>query len=398
MRVLNMKIEYINDDIKNGIKYDNNLVSKEYKRLKCPKDVYNPLHIPINSAKWFVLMSERARGKTTNVLLLGMIYNKLYGTEIQYLRTREDMITPKNSKDLFKTIIEYGYVEKVTDGEYNSIQYKSRRWYYAYINEDGEEEKRSIKPFCTMLSIDKAETYKSAYNAPLGDFIVFDEFIERFYQPQQFLMLIDLISTIARQRQSVMIFMLANTIDRNTPYFNELEIIDELDDMAQGDNKIITTKLGTNIYVEILGKRKKESGKLQTEINKLYYGFSNKKISSVTGADTWAVSQYPHTPKDFRILNNHHYIDFNHKLICLEICYDKTVDRHFINCHLATKIYDDSIIYTLDFPKDKRYKYKFGHNNIDKFIFKMYDRNLFTYSDNSVGALVEKYILQALKS
>ena len=75
--------EYINNDKKLGLKYDFNLVKKEFKKLKIPKDVYNPSKLPLDAAKWYISMSPRGVGKTTNILLLGMVMNKLYGTEIQ---------------------------------------------------------------------------------------------------------------------------------------------------------------------------------------------------------------------------------------------------------------------------------------------------------------------------
>ena len=387
-----MNVEYIDGKEKNGIKYDYDLIRKEYRKLKVPKEYYTPLHLPLESVKWLISMSERARGKTTNVLLLGMIFNKLYGTEIQYIRSREDMITPKISHNLFGVIIENGYVEKITDGEYNTVVYKSRRWYYAYFDEEKQEiTKQAHDHFCTMLSIDKNEMYKSSYSAPTGDFIIFDEFIERYYYPQQFVMFLDLLSTIIRSRKSASIFLLSNTIDKNSPYFSEFEIRDAIDDLAQGEHRLVTTPKGTRVFVEIIGKRAKTASKHQKEINSLYYGFQNSKLASITGESAWAVDTYPHTPVDFNVVTKNHYLEYNTKLVNLEICIDPVYERPFVNCHYATKTYDDSVIYTLDFNLDKRYRYKLGVSKLDRYIWDLYARNLFTYADNSVGSLIERY-------
>ena len=69
-----MKIEYHENDKKKGIKYDFSLIRKEFKKLKIPKDVYNPLTIPLEWSKFNVLLSPRSKGKTTNILLLGLIF------------------------------------------------------------------------------------------------------------------------------------------------------------------------------------------------------------------------------------------------------------------------------------------------------------------------------------
>ena len=385
-----MKIEYINGNKLDGIKYDFNFLRNEYNKLKCPKDVYNPSHLPFDNCKWFVILSERARGKTTNLLLFGMLIWWHYGTGICYLRSNEQMIMPKASKDLFSNIISWGYVEKISGNKYNTIVYKSRRWYFAYVDTNGEIVNQANEPFCIMLSIDKNEQYKSVLETK-NDFIIFDEFIERYYYPQQFILLCDLIKTIARARQSVIICLSANTIDLNSPYFNELQIRDKIENMSQGDREIVTTPKGTRICVEILGKKTAKAGKKQSILNSLYYGFDNPKLASITGSDTWAMYNYPHTPKDFKILVKNHYLEYNDKLIQLEIC-ESTNGTIFVNCHQATNTYDDSITYTLDFSTDKNYRYMLGMTEIDNFIWEKYKRNMFTYSDNTIGSLVEKYV------
>ena len=146
-----MKREYINGNKQNGIKYDFNEINKLFKSLNIPKDVYNPTHLPFDSCKWFVTLSERSRGKTTNLLLYGMCIYQLYHTGTCYIRSSEPMIVPKQSKDMFSNIISWGYVEKLTDGIYNTITYKSRRWYFAHVDEDGNIDNQDADAFCIML-------------------------------------------------------------------------------------------------------------------------------------------------------------------------------------------------------------------------------------------------------
>lgn len=388
------EIQYIGNNPQNGIKYDFDLVRKEFRKLKIPKNVYNPSKLPFDASKWFMSMSERSRGKTTNIILLGMVFNKLYGTELQYLRLHEEMITKKNSKDLFSTISvpDYHYIEILTDGKYNGIKYDARRWYYCRYAEDGLIESVADKQFMTMLSIDKAETYKSSYNAPTGDYIIIDEFIERYYYPSFFLNMMDLIKTIARDRMSVMIFMLSNTINKESQWFNDFNIRDAVEPLRKGEHIIHTTPYGTNFYIEILGERIAEDKRKNDKVNQMYYGFDNNKLSSITGAETWSIASYPRTPKEFTIIRRNHYIEFNSKLVNLEICQTEDESTIFINCHYATRTYSDSVIYSLDFHFENNYRYKKGITKIDRYIWDKYDQNLFTYSDNSVGDVVEKFV------
>ena len=102
---------------------------KEYRKLGVPEGLFDPTECPLNIAKYFTIVTERASGKTTNVLLYGLVCNKLFGTVIQYIRRDDSMLAPKNAKSLMETIIYNGYVEKLTGDKYNNMLYKSRRWY-----------------------------------------------------------------------------------------------------------------------------------------------------------------------------------------------------------------------------------------------------------------------------
>ena len=396
MKGLNiMKIEYINGNKLDGINYDFNFIRNEYKKLKCPKDVYNPCHLPFETCKWSVILSERARGKTTNLLLFGLLIWWYYGTGICYIRTNEHMIMPKASKDLFSNIISWGYIEKISNGKYNNLFYKSRRWYFSHVDEDGNIDLIADTACCLMLSIDKNEQYKSVLETK-NDFIIFDEFIERYYYPNQFVMFCDLCKTILRERKSGVLVLSANTLDSQNQFLTEMMVRDTIEQMTQGDSATVTTPKGTKIFCEILGKKPPKANKKQQVFNTLYYGFDNPKLASITGAETWAFYNYPHTPTDFKIIQKNHYVLFNDKLINLEIC-ESLEGTIFINCHMATKTYNDSVIYSMDFSTDLNHRYRFGATAVDKFIWKKYESNLFTYADNSVGNLIEKYVDACIK-
>ena len=124
-----MSIEYIDGKKTNGIKYDHQVKKKLYAKLKVPKTFWSPLHLLDTNCKYNMILSERARGKTTNLLLMGLCFFWEYGTQIQYIRSRENMIAKNKILNLFDTIVEYKYIEKLTGGKYNNVHYASRRFY-----------------------------------------------------------------------------------------------------------------------------------------------------------------------------------------------------------------------------------------------------------------------------
>lgn len=389
-----MKKEFIDGKRTNGIIYDYPTIRKEFRKLKIPTEFYNPSKCPFDKCKWFINLSDRSTGKTTNWLLFGMIMNKLYGTVIQYVRQTNDMITPRNSKNLFDTILDNNYVSKLTDGKYNTIVYKAKRWYYAIADDNGEIIEQKNNHFMCMLSIDNAENYKSSYNAPYGDIIIFDEFIGKYYYRNEFVRFNDLLKTIIRDRQAPIIVLLANTIDKNSQYFNELEIYNTVQQMKQGDSEIITSERGTNIYVEILESGVKKQ-KTRSIVNTLFFGWKNPLISSITG-DDWAINNYPHIPQyNSRVILKRYYLDFNNTLLALDVknCNEIGV---YVAVHRATRTYDDSIIFTIGEIDKNNKRFRFGFSPSDKRLWELYKRNKFYYASNDLGSLLDNYIKQAL--
>lgn len=385
-----MKIKYIDDDINNGIKYDYKLIKKEFNKLGVPKEYHTPIKYNFNDSNYFVELSERSVGKTTNWLLWGMCQNKLYGTVIQYIRQVDNMITPKYLKQLFETIVLNGYIEKLTNGEFNNVQLKANKWRYIHVNEDGNIDKISNKHFMYNLCINYSEVYKSTYNEPLGDLVIFDEFISKTYLPDEFIYFLDVVKTIQRERRNLKIVMLANTLDIYNQYLHELCIFDTVQSMSIGQHTTLTTNGGTTISISLIQPNYELRNKKNVS-NNLYYGFSNSKLNSIRGGG-WNFTKAQHIPRiDYDCILHNVYILHNSKLLNLELVKNKL--GFCVYVHWAFYTYDDSIIYTLDEMKDRRYIYALGLNEkISKIIWKLYKQNMFFYSTNDCQNFLENYI------
>lgn len=382
-------MKYIDNDIQKGIEYDWKKLYKKLDKLAViPNDIYYPLFNPNN--KWNVILSERKIGKTTSCLLLGMLMNVEYGTIIQYVREDTDMIMPKNVLGLFDVILKNGYVEKITDNMWNGITYKSRKWYFCNVDENGKIIEQSTKHFMQNLCLQEASLYKSSYNCPTGDLIIFDEFISNRYVRGDFVVFCDLLSTIVRSRLSATIVMLANTIDVQSEYFDELECRDIVDIMKIGDDISYTTEKGTNIYIAI---EKTKNPKMRDELNKLYFGFKNQKLNSITGED-WAFNNYSHIAfeiTDDNLISKDIYILHKNKVIQLEL-----VNTDFglcVACHYANAINVKYAkrIYSIDELENKITHYALGNDKLDKLIWNLYKTKRFYYANNMVGSIIENY-------
>ena len=367
-------------------------IVKEYRRLKCPPGYYDPTTAPLGQARYYDIVTERATGKTTNVLLLGLCANKACGTVVQYIRQTDTMLAPKNASNLCANIISNGYVSKLTDGRYNTMIYKSRRWYYASAI-DGEITETAPEACIVCLSIDNNEVYKSSYNAPQGDYIIFDEFCARRHIENEFVRFCDLLSTIIRTRNSGVVWMLGNMIDRYDYYFDEMEISDYMRYMGIGDNMLVTTSKGTPIYIEIFAPH---AMTLKERVNKAFFGFTNPGLNAITG-EGWIIEPCPHIERDAerRTLDSTHHLLYEGYDLQLDICASPAHGLHICAHKCTTDNKPQAVYYTLDDMLDIRYRYKLGHTKIDRLIWTLYDRNLFFYGTNSDAAILRKYLDRA---
>lgn len=398
--------KYINDDENSGILYDWRKIAKRIKSLEIPDGVFYPDLKPVTDGNKFIIqLSERSTGKTTGWLLVGLCMYVENGATIEYIRATEDEIRPATAQKLVEVLNTYRnghYIETLTDGKYNHIIYHWRAFYLARLNIDGEVEERDDNAFMHILAINKHLDYKSTYNSPTGDLILFDEFIGKYYRPDEFWNFLDLVKTIQRNRLSPIIIMTANTLNRNSMYFEEMGISSTIKLMNLGDKRNVVTPLGTKIYIELLNvEQARKKAKLS---NLLFYGFNNPKISAITGDNLWNFEKLPHIYPDEEktILYNKLYMEIGGELLKLDIV--STYAGVVVECHRATRTYDDSVILTLNYiqpdesTRDGVYYYGLGDSKSPMSILlkKLINTKRVYFSSNEVGNLFNEFI-QRLK-
>lgn len=389
-------MKYYDNKEQNGLIIDWKMLQREYHKLNVPSDFYQLPFARIEKGnKFLIALSERKTGKTTNWLLLGMLMNKHYDTVIQYVRESETEISPSHATKLFEVIrtFENGrYIKQITDGRWNDIYYHWRQFFYCKRDETGFIVEKAPFPFMQFLSCDKSEDYKSTYNAPTGDLILFDEFIKQTYKPNTFIDFFNILSTVIRDRKSPIVVMLANTINRNSLWFEELEISKTVKNMKKGESKEIITTKGTRIFVDMVETGQKEKKKI---FNRLFFGFSNPKLNAITGDEIWNFDNVPHiiTGTQKTVLENRIYIEHGIELLQLEIVSNEEQGLH-LEVHFATRTHDDSIILTLGEINDRRKRYGIGYGGLPKKILKFIDRNLVYFSSNEVGSVFYDYLTQ----
>lgn len=362
---------------------------KTAKKLKLfPDGVYTPQRV---DAVWNAFISDRSSGKTTAWLIVGLIAYVEDGTITHYVRSKEQMIRESNINKIYSVIESCGYISKITNDKYNSIEYRRnvRGFYLVCKDSEGNTIASDTNCCCKVLSIDNNDNYKSSYQCDKADFVIFDEFINAYYKSGEFVVFCDLLSTLFRKRLTGYIIMLANTINRRSEYFDELGCRDFIETAEQGD-KITYELNGTTVHVEIVGTKLDDKRKL---FNSRYFNFSNLRLNSITGAG-WSIDNVPHiTKKADSILVKNVFVHYQTNYVQLYVVKvnEYGLCIHAVKSNAPKK--KDCIIYSVsDDFSDKKYIYSKGNDRFSKWLWGyMYDSKKWFFATNSVGSIIKAY-------
>ena len=341
-------------------------------------------------ATYNVIFGERSNGKTYATLKQALENYFDNGSQFAYIRRWSVDVQPKRMNNLFNAIIEDGYLEKLSGGKFTAIFYRTGRFYLCTYNDKGKPiyNEEDIIGYAFSLSENehnKANSYPRVTN------IIFDEFLtNKIYLPDEFILFMNTVSTIVRQRTNVKIYMLGNTVNKFCPYFKEMGLTNILS-MKQGTIDLYTygeTKL--KVAVEYANSKKK------FKKNNFYFAFNNPKLKMITGG-AWELNIYPHAPVKWLPKNIMftYFIDFNDSIYQCEII--SKDDNVFTYIHEKTtpiKNPDKDIIYTLDYNPKINYNINILKplNDYQNKITWFYTHDRVYYQNNNVGDAINNYL------
>lgn len=342
------------------------------------------------NATYNVIFGERSNGKTYATLkqVLENYFND--GSQFAYIRRWSVDVQPKRMNNLFNAIIEDGYLEKLSGGKFTAIFYRTGRFYLCTYNDKGKPIYNEEDIIGYAFSLSENE-HNKANSYPRVTTIIFDEFLtNKIYLPDEFMLFMNTVSTIVRQRTNVKIYMLGNTVNKFCPYFKEMGLTNILT-MKQGTIDVYTygeTKL--KVAVEYADSKKK------FKKNNFYFAFNNPKLKMITGG-AWELNIYPHAPVKWLPKNIMftYFIDFNDSIYQCEII--NKDDNVFTYIHEKTtpiKNPDKDIIYTLDYNPKINYNVNILKplNDYQNKITWFYTHDRVYYQNNNVGDAINNYL------
>lgn len=350
---------------------------------------YSLKNILSKNAQYNVIFGERSNGKTYSVLKYALTRYADHKEQLAIVRRWQDDYTGKRGATIFDALVSNGEVAKITGGEWSGIYYYGSRWFLCRY----EDDKRitSEEPFAYGFSISSMEHDKST-SYPDITTILFDEFLTRTtYLPDEFVLFMNVVSTIVRHRTNVTIFMLGNTVNKYCPYFREMGLT-HIKDMKPGDIDIYRygdSDLTVAVEYTMPNKAGKESD--------LYFAFDNPKLAMITGG-AWEIDVYPHCPVKYAPCDVLfiYYIEFAGDLLQCEVVQHDDLCFTFIH-RKTTEIKDpeSAVVYSPDFSPRPNYKRRINKptNALEKRIAEHYMKDKVFYSDNEVGEIVRNYLI-----
>ena len=342
-------------------------------------------------AQYNLIFGKRSNGKTYSVLKEAIEKYAKYGKQTAYIRRYREDFVGKRGQQMFAAMVSDDIVSKATGGKWDKIKYQSSQWFFAKEDEKGERLITDSQPFCFGFSLAQMEHDKST-SYPNITTIIFDEFISRIgYLPNEFVLFMNVLSTIIRQRNDVTIYMLGNTVNKYCPYFKEMGL-GHIEEMEAGKIDLYTYG-ESKLKVAVERTKNHNIGGRKSDV---YFAFDNPSLEMITGG-AWELDLYPHCPRKFtdEEIVFKFFIKFNDQLLQGEVV--ELDDCTFIYFHRKTgeiRHPDRDLIFSEDYDPRPNYVRNLRKSSLDvvKKIGTFFRDSKVFYQDNDVGEVVRNYL------
>lgn len=355
-----------------------------------PNKFYSLSRILEQNAQYNMIIGERSNGKTFAALEHGLREWWDGHHQMAYIRRWKEDYRGKRGENLFSALASAGKIEEITGGEWTTTKYYGGKWYLAKKDPQLDTLVSQDEPFCYAFAISDQEHDKSS-SYPGVTTIVFDEFLTRqYYLNNEFVLFVNVLSTIIRHRNDVKIFMLGNTVNKYCPYFKEMGL-KHITEMNQGDIDLYTYG-SSSLRVAVEYCKPSEQGKASD----VYFTFNNPALNMITGG-AWEIDMYPHLPRKYKradVIFNF-YINFDDALLDCEVV--ALPDCSFIYIHEKTtpiKDENSSIIFSDQYDPRPNFirNIRKPFNTPTRRIAEYFKNDKIFYQDNEVGEVVRNYL------
>lgn len=353
--------------------------------------------------QYYVIIGERSNGKTFSTLDYCIENYVKTGETFAYVRRFAEDVKKSMMNQLFSGHENLGRISELTDGEWTNIDCTAAA--FRFMRQDEERKTPTYSdPIGYVFSLAQSQRYKSI-SYPTVSTIVFDEFMSRNgYIPNEFALFTELLSTIIRQRENVRIVMLGNTVNRYSPYFEQMGL-KHVSEQEQGTTEVyVYGDTALRVAVEYCKHEKGTKGGLT------YFAFDNPQLEMIRSG-AWEMAIYPHLehgykPKDVAA---RFWIEFGRDILRGDIVCDDNGLYMFIfpskepvrdsEGNINKKI-GDSIVYTTFPSTHQNFLFALQHHNdrLSALIMDLYEAGKVFYANNTDGEVFRNFVMWGLNA
>ena len=355
-------------------------------------EYYSLDKIKTYKAQYNIIFGKRSNGKTYAVLYEGLKNYVETGKQMAYLRRYREDFVGKRGQTLFNALTSSGAIRELTGGKWEMVKYSSSQWFLAKKSKKDDKIITDAVPFCYGFSLASMEHDKST-SYPDITTVVYDEFISRVgYLNNEFVLFMNVLSTIIRQRDDVKIYMLGNTVNKYCPYFKEMGLghIEEMDpgviDLYSYGSSKLKVAVERTINHNIEGRK-----------SEVYFAFDNPNLEMITGG-AWEIDLHPHCPRDFSSddIVFKFFVKFNDQILQGEVV--EMDDCSFIYFHKKTtpiKHPEDDLILSEEYDPRPNYIRNIRKTTMEigRRLWNFFRDEKVYYQDNDVGEIIRNYLI-----
>lgn len=350
-------------------------------------DYLDSLRVDGKPCQYKIVIGERQNGKSYAMLKRILTRYLETGDQGAIIRRRVEDFRGRRSRNMWEDMIR----DVLPDTEWDNIIPKSGAWYLAKWDDDLGKNVLDAQPFCYYFSLVQAESDKST-SYPGVKTIFFDEFMSRqAYLVDEFVILMNVISTIKRNRSDVSIYMAGNTVDLHCPYIKEFGF-KHIKEMQPGDVSIYRYgESGLSVALEYcpnyVADEKKEAD--------VFFAFDNPKLQMITGG-AWEMSLYPHLPVKYNApdIVYKYFIIHDHEILQADVVNIENIAFTYIH-RKTTPLKDPYSDLVFSAEPDPRPNWQRFLNRPPRKLsrlWKFFQEDRVYYQDNEIGELVRSYL------
>ena len=163
-------------------------------------------------AYYYMAFGERSNGKTYSALNYALERYFKHGEQFAYIRRFGEDVKRKNLQTLLAAHVENGRIAELSGGTFSLVNYTGGKFIAYSYDETNGKAVNDKQPMGYAFDLNAMEHHKST-SYPKVTTIIFDEFLSRQgYLTNEFVLFMNTLSTIIRDRMDVNIFMIGNTV------------------------------------------------------------------------------------------------------------------------------------------------------------------------------------------